>query len=117
MNDTGSCSFAGLGERGSFLQLLSVESGFRGRAGTMALGTAGWHIPGSAGHCSPLSAAAPAVTKTLRPSVTLRLSACSHIAHRCTGKEAESACSPSARRNFPEEENGFVRGDTLKPEL
>ena len=90
MNDTGSCSFAGLRERGSLLQLFTVESGFRSRPGTMALGAAGWHMLRSAQHCSPLSATAPVVTGTLRPSVTLWLAACSHIAYRCTREEKHS---------------------------
>lgn len=55
MRDMGRCSFAGLGERGSFLQLLSVEWGFLGRLGTMVLGTAGWHMPGCEGLCSALT--------------------------------------------------------------
>lgn len=90
MNDMGSCSFAGLREPGSFLQLLSVESGFCSGPGTMALGAAGWHMRRSAGHCSPRTATAPAVTRTLRPSVTLWLAACSHIAYRCTREEKQS---------------------------
>lgn len=55
MRNMGRCSFAGLGERGSFLQLLSVEWGFLGRLGTMVLGTAGWHMPGCEGLCSALT--------------------------------------------------------------
>lgn len=90
MNDMGSCSFAGLRERGSFLQLLSVESGFCSRPGTMALGAAGWHMLRCAQHCSPLSATAPTVTRTLRPSVTLWLAACSHIACRRTREGKQS---------------------------
>lgn len=38
----------------------------------------------------PRTATAPAVTRTLRPSVTLWLAACSHIACRCTREEKQS---------------------------
>lgn len=51
MNDMGSCSFAGLRDRGSFLQLFSVESGFCSRARTMGSSAAGWHRRRSAQHC------------------------------------------------------------------
>lgn len=51
MNDMGSCSFAGLRDRGSFLRLFSMESGFCSRVATMGPGAAGWHRRRSVQHC------------------------------------------------------------------
>lgn len=100
VKDMGSCSFAGLSKPGSFLQLLSLESGFCSRPGTTTLGAAGLHMSRPAPPCAPLSPTAPTVTKALQPSVTLQSAACSHMAYTRMHKEeeAELVCCISAIR-------------------
>lgn len=66
----------------------------------------------------PLCATAPTATSALRPSVTLWLAACSHIAYRCTRKEQQSLSVAFLQLGlFLKRKNTLVRGDMLKSEF